>query len=197
MARFSMGLWDSLFGKRFKIEIPSAGGETVTREVTQKWLDSMEAAGQVSRVDPTPRAQRLIAVIRVGVIAAELDLAGTDSTLNWVLNRLELWRFFLTAASIGLAATQETKNGGMVEAVDQVLFEEDPQLRAAVVDFLNFVFKRDKRIPSDELTAQIGLWVLWNVKATPDPPGNKESFAAAKVGHFCLRLGAIWETAPV
>jgi len=39
MKRFSVGIWDTLFGKRVVMEIPNISGEIVRRSVTQKWLE--------------------------------------------------------------------------------------------------------------------------------------------------------------
>jgi hypothetical protein len=196
MTKFSVGLWDSLFGKRAAIELPSAGG-TVRRDVTEKWLQSREAAGKIARVQPDERARRLVTVIRLAVTSSEVSLADSDATLHWVLNRLEAWRLCLTAATIGMAVTQERTSPGMVETVDRLLAEQDPALREAVADFLSFMFKREERIPKDLIPATVGLWVLRNVKGTPEPPEGGEIDAAPRVGHFCIRMGAIWETAPI
>jgi hypothetical protein len=197
MTKFSVGLWDRLFGKQVELEVPSAHGETVRRHVTEKWLQSMESDGKISRVSPDERARRLVSVIQLGVTASAIDLADSDSTLRWVLNRVDAWRLCLTAASIGLATTQERDSGGMLDAVDGLLMNENPLLREAIADFLTFMFKRDERIPKDLIPAHIGLWVLWNVKGTRGAPDGDDILAVPKVGHFCLRMGSIWETAPI
>ncbi len=195
--KLSVNLWDRLFGKRVELELPSSSGRTVRRQVTGRRLQSMEAAGKISPVQPTERAQRLIGAVEAGVTASALDLVDADSPPQWVFSRLDVWRLCLTAASIGLATTRERDSAGMVDAVDRLLREENPLLREAVADFLTFMFKRDERIPKDLIPAHIGLWVLWNVKGTKDAPDGDDILAVAKVGHFCLRMGSIWETAPI
>src|SRR5262245_42241240 len=144
-------------------------------------------------MDPVPRATRLIAGARRRMLERQMELANGDPSLRWARNRPDLWQFCLLAASIGLATVREKKVPGMVEAIDLALLETDPSLRDAVKDFLGFIFQRDQRIPTEELPRQIGLWVLWNVKGTSQPPLSSEAMAAAQVGDSCLSMAATWD----
>ncbi len=49
--RFSVGLWDALFGKKVTCELPAPDGQIVKRQVTKKWLDKMQQAGEVKQID--------------------------------------------------------------------------------------------------------------------------------------------------
>lgn len=51
--KFSLGLWDSLFGKRVKLEIPTEDGEVIKRDVSEKWLRKMEEEKKFSRLIKT------------------------------------------------------------------------------------------------------------------------------------------------
>ncbi len=42
MNKFSVGIWDALFGKRVVMEIPNISGEIVRRSVTRKWLEMVQ-----------------------------------------------------------------------------------------------------------------------------------------------------------
>ena len=45
--RFSIGLWDSLFGERITIEIPTPDGKITKREVTKKWFERKQSKGKI------------------------------------------------------------------------------------------------------------------------------------------------------
>lgn len=44
---FSVGLWDTIFGKRITLEIPTCCGEVVRRSVTERWYELMRNRGTV------------------------------------------------------------------------------------------------------------------------------------------------------
>lgn len=46
----SVGFWDSLFGERVTLEIPSPNGGIKKVEVTKKWLEKMEREGKMKPV---------------------------------------------------------------------------------------------------------------------------------------------------
>ena len=56
--RFSVGLWDSLFGEKVTLDIPTEHGDTVKQEVTKRWLASQEQSGKI-KVLQTIRVQML------------------------------------------------------------------------------------------------------------------------------------------
>ena len=45
-----VGLWDALFGKKVTIEVPTQTGGVKKVQVTQKWLERMQGAGQMKDV---------------------------------------------------------------------------------------------------------------------------------------------------
>lgn len=45
-----VGLWDALFGKKVTIEVPTPAGGVKKVQVTQKWLEQMQGAGQMRDV---------------------------------------------------------------------------------------------------------------------------------------------------
>lgn len=47
--RFSVGLWDSLFGERIEIEMPSKEGK-INRIVTKKWFEQMQNQGKAKQL---------------------------------------------------------------------------------------------------------------------------------------------------
>lgn len=65
---FSIGLIDRLFGERMTLEVPSADGKIVKREVTRKWFDNMVAEKKIVRQDTAANEQEAISRIEGGVI---------------------------------------------------------------------------------------------------------------------------------
>lgn len=49
--RFSVGLWDALFGEKVTCELPAPDGRIIKRQVTKKWLEKMQQAGEVKPID--------------------------------------------------------------------------------------------------------------------------------------------------
>lgn len=49
--RFSVGILDSLFGKRITLETADEKGTIIKREVTKKWLEKMEQEGKMSTIN--------------------------------------------------------------------------------------------------------------------------------------------------
>lgn len=73
--KFSVGLFDELFGKRMELEVPTKDGRVVKRSVTRKWFEKMRADGKMSRIDKP--------VIRVHM----LDVAQGYYVATWVVGR--------------------------------------------------------------------------------------------------------------
>jgi len=46
--KFSIGLFDELFGERLEVEVPVSDGRVVKRSVTRKWFEKMQAQGRIS-----------------------------------------------------------------------------------------------------------------------------------------------------
>ena len=44
---FAVGFWDSIFGKRVTLKIPTTTGDTVRRSVTRRWLDQLQSGGDI------------------------------------------------------------------------------------------------------------------------------------------------------
>lgn len=139
------------------------------------------------------RARRLTHTIQVLVASSSTELVESEPTLQWVQERVDIWRLALSAACIGLAITREKQVQGTVDAVDRYLTAENPFLRKTVADFLSFMFEREERMAGDQIPANIAMWVLWNVKGSTQPPEYSEMLAAPKVGHYCIRIAAVWE----
>lgn len=49
--RFSVGVWDALFGERVTLELPGPDGQLIRRRVTLKWLKQMEALGMANKLE--------------------------------------------------------------------------------------------------------------------------------------------------
>lgn len=45
--KFSVGIFDDLFGKKVELEIPDKDGNIIKRTVTKKWLEKMQATGKI------------------------------------------------------------------------------------------------------------------------------------------------------
>lgn len=71
--KFSVGLWDSFFGKKIELEIPDHEGKIIRRKVTQKWYDKMKNQGQIRDIKAD--------VIRVHMI----NPVSGDSIEYWVV----------------------------------------------------------------------------------------------------------------
>jgi hypothetical protein len=48
--RFSVGIWDSLFGEKVSLEIPGHDGTIIRRQVTKRWLESMQQGGKMTQI---------------------------------------------------------------------------------------------------------------------------------------------------
>jgi hypothetical protein len=48
--KFHINFWDKLFGEKITIEIPGLDGNIIKRKVSKKWLEKMEAEGQVKKI---------------------------------------------------------------------------------------------------------------------------------------------------
>lgn len=48
--KFSIGFWDTLFGKKIVMEIPGPNGKIIKRKVSKKWLEKMKEEGQVKEI---------------------------------------------------------------------------------------------------------------------------------------------------
>ena len=55
--RFSVGILDTLFGKKVAVKVPDGNGNLISRSVTKKWLDRMDDSGHAGGVE-----QRVIKV---------------------------------------------------------------------------------------------------------------------------------------
>lgn len=52
--KFSLGIWDGIFGDKVVLEIPDKTGNIIKQTVTKKWLDKMESEGKISmKHEPT------------------------------------------------------------------------------------------------------------------------------------------------
>lgn len=71
---FSIGLWDSLFGKRVTLEIPNSCGQVVKRSVTKKWLECMQREEK-----PVSEETRIVKVHM-------LDASNGYRLLCWMIN---------------------------------------------------------------------------------------------------------------
>lgn len=65
--RTSVGFWDSLFGKRITLELPSPDGTVRKVQVTEKWFQEMQRQGKVSPITGT--------TVKVNVLD---PMGGTD-----------------------------------------------------------------------------------------------------------------------
>jgi hypothetical protein len=70
--RFSVGIWDSLFGEKVTLEQPDQDGKTMRRQVTKKWLKTMQQEGKI----------RELRVVRVHVLH---PFGNRD--LEWVIGQ--------------------------------------------------------------------------------------------------------------
>ncbi len=58
--KFSVGILDSLFGKKVTLEVPDENGNIIKREVSEKWLEQMQVEGKISRIHkPTVRVHMM------------------------------------------------------------------------------------------------------------------------------------------
>lgn len=82
---FDLGLFDRLFGKRTKFQIPGPGG---LREVsvTERWLAKMIADGKIQRVDTKLIIAHVIDPGRVARASIGLDVSPHEYyTTRWVI----------------------------------------------------------------------------------------------------------------
>ena len=73
--KFSVGFWDSIFGEKITIEIPSPNGQITKRKVSKKWFYKMKDEKQIKELKEE--------IIRVHMIN---PLAG-DSIENWTVGK--------------------------------------------------------------------------------------------------------------
>ena len=89
----SVGLWDMLFGKRIPLTLPDGSA----RNVTEKWLQVMEASGKIARIPDSE-------IVRVHVLdpgSALLQLMQEPTSDPPSHYREETWR-------VGKDVSQET-----------------------------------------------------------------------------------------
>lgn len=48
--KYSMGIWDRLFGEKVVLEIPDASGNIIKKKVTSRWFKHMQALEKVSLI---------------------------------------------------------------------------------------------------------------------------------------------------
>lgn len=46
--KFSVGIFDYLFGRKITLEVPDNKGNIIKQKVTKKWMDKMVASGNIS-----------------------------------------------------------------------------------------------------------------------------------------------------
>lgn len=95
------------------------------------------------------------------------------------------WNYFMTAAGCGLILMSNEDYKGEHKEVMKTCVKIDKNLPRAIDDFIKFMSKYDG---TDEgYIANIGLWVLWNIKqAQPTHEDMKE--LAPVIGNFLLRI---------
>jgi len=80
--RFSVGLWDSLFGDRVTIEVPSRNGQVIKRQVTKRWLEQIQKEGKAREIkEPLVRVHMLNPVgntTQHWKIGQDIDQAAVD-----------------------------------------------------------------------------------------------------------------------
>ena len=139
-------------------------------------------------------AEALFRTVTTLVDASARDLVAQEPSLRWVLRRGEVWAHVLKIASLAMAASRHGNNPALLESLDKLLLRWSPTSLQAMEDVFAFIGDGQSR---QELPERIGIWVLWNVKGTSEPPAYEESLGALKVGHYCLRIGGTWDLSPV
>lgn len=175
MTTFSIGFFDSLFGRKVQIEVPGPSGENLKRTVTRKWWDRMIAEGKISRVDYLERqAAKLVSVAGINAIA--IYEAVLDRVPIVPETKLNDWDFFVTVAGVFIAATRlhnmqigEDREDHVLEIISRDLdswnrngtraFEDCKSLFESEFDRLSSVGHDSNFVASDAL----GIWIVWNL----------------------------------
>ncbi len=138
-------------------------------------------------------AEVLFLHVTAVIDASAHEFINQEPSLRWVLRRPEVWNHVLKIASFAVASSNEDNDPALLDELSEILSRWNPRALQAIEDLFSFLGSGHT---GDELPAKIGMWVLWNVKGTSDPPTLEESLGALKVGHFCIRVAGTWDLGP-
>lgn len=99
-------------------------------------------------------------------------------------NPLKDWDFFMTAAGSGIVLMSSESFEGEHKIIHDRLIEIDKNMPKAIADFISFMNKT--KVQDHELAAQIGLWVLWNIKKE-EPIFEEMKELPPIIGNFLMK----------
>jgi hypothetical protein len=91
----------------------------------------------------------------------------------------------MTAAGSGIILMSSELFAGEHKTIKDRLLRIDPNMPRAIDDFMNFMNK-GSGINEEEIPAQIGLWVLWNIKQK-EPTYDETKKISPLLGNFLIQ----------
>lgn len=118
-----------------------------------RWGSEPQSDPSIEEEEPEPRTDKeeseprteeevrmFLAATHLAVESSAEDLAAIDSSLSWVLDSLDDWKFCLKSAVINLVLVRtmsdQAQHGEAVKALDSDLDRLDPNLKGAFQNFL-------------------------------------------------------------
>lgn len=99
------------------------------------------------------------------------------------------WDFFMTAAGCGLVLMSTETYKGEHDEVKNSCIEIDKNLPRAIDDFTKFM--NNFKGKDEEMIANIGYWVLWNVKQS-QPTYDDMKELSPIIGNFLMKVISDW-----
>jgi len=99
------------------------------------------------------------------------------------------WDFYMTAAGSGIVLISSETYKGEHDEIKNRASEIDKDIPRAIDDFISFMNKGN--VSDDLIPANIGLWVLWNLKQA-EPSNEEVKELAPVIGNFLLQIIFDW-----
>ena len=84
--KFSLGLWDALFGEKVTCEIPAPDGQIIKRQVTKRWLEKMQNSGEIKPIEEALVRVHMLNphgnTVEYWTIGKDIDRITTDKFLD-------------------------------------------------------------------------------------------------------------------
>ena len=127
--------------------------------------------------------------INVAVIGALATFMDKYPVLLTVLNKSKHpssdWDFFMTVAGAGSYLLTNKVGQDTFKEILRQLSELDSQMPEGLNNFFSFMEERKNEDNNTE--AEIGFWVLWNVKGNP-PAHDESKELAPAIGNFLFNV---------
>jgi len=202
-------LLERLFGQTIEIGLPGKDGTTVRKKISQRWFDSLVAAGKIRPV-PSSRFKELEECAKTLVRMATIDFGGSlflllDKFPQLARVKSQEWDFFFAIGSVfaglsDIGSRSESHKKFVRRMISDALMEWDRDGLRALEDCEGFVIRSIDSISTGDsealqrhLSNFLGLWIVWNI--FQKRPQDSDLELASVAGDLAFRMVAgCWES---